>query len=74
MCVSGLRFINCAPGQKEVRFAWQHYEEFARIRVGAGPPSKIIIQDGPEMVSAPNCPSLVSPHTSRVSLCFQMQA
>ncbi|XP_031439419.1 structural maintenance of chromosomes flexible hinge domain-containing protein 1 isoform X2 [Clupea harengus] len=49
VCVTGLRFISCAPGQREVRFAWQRYEEFVRVRVAPGPPAKIIIQDGPEM-------------------------
>ncbi|XP_076146562.1 structural maintenance of chromosomes flexible hinge domain-containing protein 1 isoform X2 [Alosa pseudoharengus] len=49
VCVRGLRFIDCVPGQREVRFAWQHYEEFVRVRVNAGRPAKITIQDGPEM-------------------------
>ncbi|KAL2085320.1 hypothetical protein ACEWY4_018640 [Coilia grayii] len=49
VCVNGVRFIDCPPGQREVRFAWQRYEEFVRLRVNPGLPAKIIIQDGPEM-------------------------
>ncbi|XP_063062611.1 structural maintenance of chromosomes flexible hinge domain-containing protein 1 [Engraulis encrasicolus] len=49
VCISGVRFIDGAPGQRDVRFAWQRYEEFARLRVNPGRPTKITIVDGPEM-------------------------
>ncbi|XP_028825621.1 structural maintenance of chromosomes flexible hinge domain-containing protein 1 [Denticeps clupeoides] len=47
--VSGVRFLSGPLGQRDVRITWNEFQEFARIRVTAGPPAKIVFEDCPEM-------------------------
>lgn len=65
--VSGLRFANVSTGFKEVRFAWQRFEEFVRIRINAGPPAKLIILDGPDTpVQVLNGQGVATPFTLQI--------
>uniref|UniRef100_A0A8B9H6L9 Structural maintenance of chromosomes flexible hinge domain containing 1 n=1 Tax=Astyanax mexicanus TaxID=7994 RepID=A0A8B9H6L9_ASTMX len=47
--VSGVRFTGGSPGSRELCFKYQEFEEFARVKVTAGPPAKITLVEAPEM-------------------------
>ncbi|XP_072544127.1 structural maintenance of chromosomes flexible hinge domain-containing protein 1 [Salminus brasiliensis] len=47
--VSGVRFAAGLPGPRELCFKYQEFEEFARVKVTAGPPAKITLMEAPEM-------------------------
>ncbi|XP_066536910.1 structural maintenance of chromosomes flexible hinge domain-containing protein 1 [Hoplias malabaricus] len=47
--VSGVRFASGFPGPRELCFKYQEFEGFARVKLTAGPPSKITLLEVPEM-------------------------
>ncbi|XP_030635022.1 structural maintenance of chromosomes flexible hinge domain-containing protein 1 [Chanos chanos] len=47
--VHGVRFMRGSPGQRDLCFKYQGFEEFARIKVTAGQPTTITLLDPPEL-------------------------
>ncbi|XP_042299149.1 structural maintenance of chromosomes flexible hinge domain-containing protein 1-like isoform X1 [Sceloporus undulatus] len=43
--VTGIRFKPCAPGIKELCFAWREFSHFVRLKLVAGPPAKLMLVD-----------------------------
>lgn len=51
MVVTGVRFLEGPPGSRELCFKYLNFEEFVRVKVTAGPPTKITLLAGPELVN-----------------------
>ncbi|KAI5104111.1 structural maintenance of chromosomes flexible hinge domain-containing protein 1 [Silurus meridionalis] len=48
MVVTGVRFAGGLPGVRELSFKYQTFEELVRVKVTAGPPTKINLLEAPE--------------------------